>query len=67
MFRGKVLCFSDGPLPLILSLGTTEKTHLHLLCTFLSGIYVSVVKNPMGLLQDENSQLLQLFLIGEMF
>lgn len=44
MFRGNLLWFSVGLLPLVLSLGTIEKTWLHPLCTFPSGIYVYVVK-----------------------
>lgn len=40
MFRQNLLCFSLWPLPLVLSLGTTERAWHCLLYIFPSGIYI---------------------------
>lgn len=40
MFSGNLLCFSLGPLPLVLMLGTLKRAWLHPLCTCLADIYI---------------------------
>jgi len=67
MFRWNFLCFSLCPLPLVLSLGTTEKS---LAPSFwhppLRYLWASLVPSLPSLLQAKQAQLPQPFLIGEM-
>ena len=66
MFRQNFLCFSLCPLPLVLLLGTTEKFDPILLTPTLK-IIIGIYKVPSqpSLLQAEQAQLPQPFLIGE--
>ena len=67
MFRGNLLCFSLCPLPLVLPLGTTEKS---LVPSFVhppfSCLCTSMRSPQPSLLQVKQSRLSQPFLIGEM-
>jgi len=64
--RGNLLCFSLCPLPLVLSLGTTEKylslSSLHSPFRYLC----TLIRSSLRLLQAEQSQLPQPFIMGEM-
>ena len=66
MFRWNFLCFSLCPLPLVLSLGSTEKSLAPSSWLTLQ-IFISIYKVPSqpSLLQAEQAQLPQPFLVGE--
>lgn len=65
-FRGNLLCLGLHPLPLVLALGTTEKKPNSGLSASFLQVFILIEKIPLTLLQSEQSQLSQPFLIKEM-